>query len=222
MPFDSKINNIIMDFAKMINIKVISDTICPWCYIGKKELDNAISLLSEINFSITYKPFQLDPTMPPQGVNRRKYIERKFGEDTAKEVGLKITEAGIKVGINFNYEKIEITPNTLDSHRLIRWAERENKQTEALDLLFYSYFTEGLNIGDKNILLNLAEKLKLNTQEIKNNLDSDIDRKEIELEEWSYRDLGIAGVPTYIINEDLIVTGSQSSDTFVKLFNRIT
>ena len=107
MPFDSKINNIIMDFAKMINIKVISDTICPWCYIGKKELDNAISLLSEINFSITYKPFQLDPTMPPQGVNRRKYIERKFGEDTAKEVGLKITEAGIKVGINFNYEKMD-------------------------------------------------------------------------------------------------------------------
>ena len=132
MPFDSKIDNIIIDFGKMINIKVISDTICPWCYIGKKELDVAIDSLSEINFTITYKPFQLDPTMPPQGVNRKKYIERKFGEDIAKEVGLRIIEAGNKVGINFNYEKIEITPNTLDSHRLIKWAEKENKQTEAL------------------------------------------------------------------------------------------
>ncbi len=221
MPFDSKIDNIIIDFGKMINIKVISDTICPWCYIGKKELDVAIDSLSEINFTITYKPFQLDPTMPPQGVNRKKYIERKFGEDIAKEVGLRIIEAGSKVGINFNYEKIEITPNTLDSHRLIKWAEKENKQTEALELLFYSYFTEGLNIGDKDTLVNLAEKLELNTKEIKDNLNSEIDRKEIELEEWSYRDLGIAGVPTYIINEDIIVTGSQSSDTFVKLFNRI-
>ena len=109
----------------MINIKVISDTICPWCYIGKKELEKAINKLNNIEFSISYKPFQLDPTMPVNGVDRKSYINRKFGEDTAKEVGNKIKEAGKLVGIDFNYEKIVRTPNTLNSHRILKWAEKD-------------------------------------------------------------------------------------------------
>ena len=137
----------------MINIKVISDTICPWCYIGKKELEKAINKLNNIEFSISYKPFQLDPTMPVNGVDRKSYINRKFGEDTAKDVGNKIKEAGKLVGIDFNYEKIIRTPNTLNSHRILKWAERDNKQNEALELLFYSYFTEGKDIGDNEELI---------------------------------------------------------------------
>ena len=205
----------------MINIKVISDTICPWCYIGKKELEKAINKLNNIEFSISYKPFQLDPTMPVNGVDRKSYINRKFGEDTAKEVGNKIKEAGKLVGIDFNYEKIVRTPNTLNSHRILKWAEKDNKQNEALELLFYSYFTEGKDIGDNEVLIKISKKLNLNSEKIKKDLETDIDIKKIELEEWSYRDLGIAGVPTYIVEDNMIITGSQSSDTFINVFNKI-
>ncbi len=205
----------------MINIKVISDTICPWCYIGKKELEKAIKKLNNIEFSISYKPFQLDPTMPVNGVDRKRYINRKFGEDTAKDVGNKIKEAGKLVGIDFNYEKIARTPNTLNSHRILKWAEKDNKQNETLELLFYSYFTEGKDIGDNEELIKISKKLNLNSEKIKKDLETDIDVKKIELEEWSYRDLGIAGVPTYILEDNMIITGSQSSDTFVNVFNKI-
>jgi len=205
----------------MINIKVISDTICPWCYIGKKQLEKAINKIDNIEFDISYKPFQLDPTMPTDGVDRKRYIDRKFGEDTAKEVGNKIKEAGKLVGIEFNYENITKTPNTLNSHRILKWAEKENKQDEALELLFYSYFTEGRDIGNNEELVKIAKKLGLNPKKIEKNLVSDIDIKEIELEEWSYRDLGIAGVPTYILEDNMIITGSQSSETFVNVFNKI-
>ena len=205
----------------MINIKVISDTICPWCYIGKKQLEKAINKIDNIEFDISYKPFQLDPTMPTDGVDRKRYIDRKFGEDTAKEVGNKIKEAGKLVGIEFNYENITKTPNTLNSHRILKWAEKENKQEEALELLFYSYFTEGRDIGNNEELVKIAKKLGLNPKKIEKNLVSDIDIKEIELEEWSYRDLGIAGVPTYILEDNMIITGSQSSETFVNVFNKI-
>ena len=205
----------------MINIKVISDTICPWCYIGKKQLEKAINKIDNIEFDISYKPFQLDPTMPTDGVDRKRYIDRKFGEDTAKEVGNKIREAGKLVGIEFNYENITKTPNTLNSHRILKWAEKENKQEEALELLFYSYFTEGRDIGNNEELVKIAKKLGLNPKKIEKNLVSDIDIKEIELEEWSYRDLGIAGVPTYILEDNMIITGSQSSETFINVFNKI-
>ena len=205
----------------MINIKVISDTICPWCYIGKKQLEKAINKIDNIEFDISYKPFQLDPTMPTDGVDRKRYIDRKFGEDTAKEVGNKIREAGKIVGIEFNYENITKTPNTLNSHRILKWAEKENKQEEALELLFYSYFTEGRDIGNNEELVKIAKKLGLNPKKIEKNLVSDIDIKEIELEEWSYRDLGIAGVPTYILEDNMIITGSQSSETFINVFNKI-
>ena len=205
----------------MINIKVISDTICPWCYIGKKQLEKAINKIDNIEFDISYKPFQLDPTMPTDGVDRKRYIDRKFGEDTAKEVGNKIREAGKLVGIEFNYENIIKTPNTLNSHRILKWAEKESKQEEALELLFYSYFTEGRDIGNNEELVKIAKKLGLNTKKIEKDLDSDIDIKEIELEEWSYRDLGIAGVPTYILEDNMIITGSQSSETFINVFNKI-
>ena len=205
----------------MINIKVISDTICPWCYIGKKQLEKAINKIDNIEFDISYKPFQLDPTMPTDGVDRKRYIDRKFGEDTAKEVGNKIREAGKIVGIEFNYENIIKTPNTLNSHRILKWAEKESKQEEALELLFYSYFTEGRDIGNNEELVKIAKKLGLNTKKIEKDLDSDIDIKEIELEEWSYRDLGIAGVPTYILEDNMIITGSQSSETFINVFNKI-
>ena len=205
----------------MINIKVISDTICPWCYIGKKQLEKAINKIDNIEFDISYKPFQLDPTMPTGGVDRKRYIDRKFGKDTAKEVGNKIREAGKPVGIEFNYENIIKTPNTLNSHRILKWAEKESKQEEALELLFYSYFTEGIDIGNNEELVKIAKKLGLNPKKIEKNLVSDIDIKEIELEEWSYRDLGIAGVPTYILEDNMIITGSQSSETFVNVFNKI-
>ena len=150
------------------------------------------------------------------------YVMCSYGENRMQmHIFNKLDPCCFSGDLSMNYENIIKTPNTLNSHRILKWAEKESKQEEALELLFYSYFTEGRDIGNNDELVRIAKKLGLNSKKIEKDLDSDIDVKEIELEEWSYRDLGIAGVPTYILENNMIITGSQSSETFVNVFNKI-
>ncbi|MGE3934559.1 MAG: DsbA family oxidoreductase, partial [Rhodospirillaceae bacterium] len=140
-----------------MRIDVIVDTICPWCYIGKRRLDRALQARPHIAVEIGWRPFQLNPDMPPEGRDRRLYLAQKFGGlDRARQRNAAIAEAGAAEHIDFRFNRIDRTPNTINSHRLLLLAGRHGVQTEALDAVFRGYFTDGLDIGDIDVLADLA------------------------------------------------------------------
>ena len=142
-----------------MQIDVISDTVCPWCYIGKRRLERAMKLRPQIQFDVRWRPFQLDPATPAEGVERRAYIERKFGStDKIKPIHNALLEAGRVEGLDFAFEKIARTPNTINSHRLIRWSHSAGVQDAVVERLFHGYFMEGADIGDIECWRNLRLK----------------------------------------------------------------
>ena len=132
-----------------MQIDIVSDTVCPWCFIGKKRLERAMSLRPGVSFDVHWRPYRLDPTIPKEGVDRRAYLKAKFGDSPrTQSMGDVIRAEGSGEGIQFAFEKIERSPNTLDSHRLIRWAGSAAIQNEIVERLFNAYFCEGRNIGE--------------------------------------------------------------------------
>ena len=137
----------------MVKLDILSDPICPWCYIGKANLDRALSKHPDHPFEIEWHPFQLNPTMPAEGMDRREYLETKFGgKENAVRVYSNIAEAAKVAGLNINFEGIKTTPNTINAHRLIHWAGLEGRQTAVVSKLFKAYFVEGRDIGSNDVL----------------------------------------------------------------------
>jgi predicted DsbA family dithiol-disulfide isomerase len=136
-----------------MQIDVISDTICPWCYIGKRRLERAIRLRPQIEFDVRWRPFQLDPATPVEGIDRKTYIERKFGSsDKIKPIHAALLQAGEAEGLAFAFDKIARTPNTINSHRLIRWSHSMGVQDQVVEGLFRAYFMDGADIGQIEVL----------------------------------------------------------------------
>lgn len=205
-----------------ISIDVYSDTICPWCYIGHNKLKNAINNFPKLNFKIVWRPFQLNPDLPSKGMDRNKYLALKFGgKEKAKEVYRSIYDAGIKNNIHFQFEKIIKTPNSFPSHKLLALAYKFNKQTSVLETLFYSYFIEGIDIGDFDQLLIIAKQHEIYNKDTLKYLKSNEDNKNLLLEEAHARELGVKGVPCFIINKEFVLFGAQDKKNFIKLFNKI-
>ena len=141
-----------------MRIDIISDTVCPWCFVGKRRLEQALSMRPELNPTITWHPFQLNPEMPAEGVDRKTYLDSKFGgPEGAERVYGVIREAGAAEDIAFNFDAIAVTPNSIDSHRVIHWADGDNKQDAVVEALFRGYFLEGANIGDPKVLADTAD-----------------------------------------------------------------
>ena len=144
--------------AEPVTIDVISDVVCPWCYLGKRRLARAIGLLPEIQFVVRWRPFRLDPTIPPEGVAREDYLTAKFGSiEALDESHRQLTERGREEGIDYRFDRITRSPNTVDAHRLVRWAGAEGVQDDMVERLFAAYFSEGLDIGDPAVLAALSE-----------------------------------------------------------------
>jgi predicted DsbA family dithiol-disulfide isomerase len=163
-----------------MRIDIISDTVCPWCYVGKRKLERALELFLEQNpkvpVEIEWRPFQLDPTTPKEGVDRREHIKRKFGEGPQiKAVGERIAQMGAEEGIAFAFDKIERSPNTLDSHRLIHWSGGAGCQDTVVTALFKAYFEEGRDIGDRQVLVDVAQKAGMDGDLVKELLERDAD-----------------------------------------------
>ena len=207
----------------MIELDIFSDTICPWCYIGKKRLEKAIKNHSHLEIKQTWRPFQLNPGMQPDGMDRQEYLVSKFGSfDAAKTIYDNIYEEGKKEGIEFNFDSIEVTPNSFNSHRLLALAYKQNIQEEVLDDLFQAYFIRGEDIGNPNTLLNIAVSHSINVDEFKKYLS---DRENIEPlanEEIQARKMGINSVPTFIVNKQIVVNGAQTSENFELIFQKLT
>ena len=206
----------------MIELDIFSDTVCPWCYIGKKRLEKAISNHKDIKFKQTWRPFQLNPGMQPDGMDRQEYLISKFGSaDAAKTIYDNIYDEGIVEGINFNFDSIMTTPNSFNSHRLLALAYKQGVQENVLDNLFESYFLNGEDIGDPNVLLDIAIKHNIGAEDFKSYLSDQDNIEPLANEEIQARKMGINSVPTFIINKQIVINGAQTSENFEIIFQKL-
>ena len=206
----------------MIKLDIFSDTICPWCYIGKKRLDRAIKKFNTEEFMITWRPFQLNPNMQADGMDRTEYLVSKFGsEDAAKTIYDNIFEEGEKEEIYFQFDDIKITPNSFNSHRLLALAYQKKIQDRMIEDIFQSYFIRGEDIGDPTVLLDIAIKHKIDEDEFKNYLMNKENIEPLANEEIQARKMGINSVPTFIVNQQIVINGAQSVDNFELIFTKL-
>jgi predicted DsbA family dithiol-disulfide isomerase len=202
-------------------IDVVSDTVCPWCYIGKRRLARAIAMRSEIDFKIHWRPYRLDPSVPNEGVDRRAYLKTKFGDSPrVQSMGEAIRTEGSREGISFAFEKIDRSPNTLNSHRLIRWAASAGRQDEVVERLFGAYFVEGRDIGNKAILVEVASDSGLDAKLVAELLDEDADKVLIEREDALAHEMGISGVPTFIFDNRYMLSGAREPEVLVRVIDK--
>lgn len=206
-----------------ISLDIISDPICPWCLIGKTRLEQAFAERPNHPFAVVWRPFQLNPEMPPGGMDRRAYLERKFGgPDGAGRVYGAIEETAKAEGLDVRFDLIARTPNTLDAHRLIRWAAPGPQQDAAVDALFDRYFFKGADIGAASVLAEIAGEIGLDAEAVAAALASDADREAVQHEDQTARRAGVGGAPTFLINGKHVVSGAQDAALWVRVIDELT
>ena len=205
-----------------LKIDIVSDVVCPWCVIGFRNLKKAMhELQTELNFEISWKPYELHPEIPQEGYDKKLYMQQKFGSSSGRSPYNEITKIGESVGFEFNFSKTERIPNTFMAHRLLWKAEQCDLQTELSEALFEAYFSDGLNIGSKQILAQISESVGMDKKEIINFLDSKEGGQEIADLEMNFIEKSIGAVPTYFINDKYIIQGGQEPETFVSFLRKI-
>jgi predicted DsbA family dithiol-disulfide isomerase len=201
----------------LLTIDIVSDVVCPWCYVGKKRLEAALRQMPERKIAIFWRPFQLDPTIPKEGIPRRTYLERKFGgPEKIAQLHAPLIEIGKVEGIPFAFDKITRSPNTLDAHRLIRWAHEAGKQNEMVSRLFALYFTEGGDIGNREVLLKAAVEVGLDGALVAQLLATEADLDPVIAEINGAGKMGITGVPTFIFASRFAISGAHPPETLKK------
>jgi len=204
----------------MINIDVISDTVCPWCFIGKRRLEKALADRPDYLFQINWRPFQLNPDLPKDGMSRAQYLALKFGsDDRASKIYQTVHMAALEEGLDIQFNGMNNQPNTLSSHRLIRWAGTAGVQNEVVELLFQEYFFNGRDIGDADTLASVAAKAGMDRDLVHELVLSGADEKLVADEEVVARRMGIAGVPCFVIDSKYAVSGAQDSAVLVNIFD---
>ena len=204
----------------MIHVDIISDTVCPWCYIGKRRFEQAVALRPNYEFQVGWRPFQLNPEIPPQGLSRRDYLHVKFGGvDRANRVYEAVSAAGAEVGLNFNFETIPHQPNTFDSHRLVRWSETAGVQEAVVEKLFTSYFIDEVDIGDQEALVGVADACGMDGNLVRDLFRQDADRDLVMAEEGVARRMGINGVPCYVVDHKYAISGAQDPSVLTHVFD---
>lgn len=206
-----------------LSIEVISDGICPWCFVGKRRLEKALKALEgRYETHIIWRPFQLNPNMPKEGMERRTYRTGKFGSwEKSQALDAQVAAVGATEGISFAFDRIQRTPNTFDSHRLIWLAQYEGIQDAVVEALFRSYFTQGLNIGDRRVLIHIASTIGLPSLQVEHFLESNDGVAQVQREEAEVYQLGISGVPFLMLNKKYRISGAQSPDTLMAAFNQV-
>jgi predicted DsbA family dithiol-disulfide isomerase len=207
----------------MIKLDILSDPICPWCFIGKARLDQALINHPDHPFTIEWHPFQLNPTMPAGGMDRREYLETKFGgRANALKVYGAIAEAAEESGLEIDFAAIKRTPNTLDAHRLIHWAGIEGRQTAVVTALFKAYFQEGKDIEDPATLRAIAEGAEMDGDMIARLLASEADRADIIARDTHARQRGVNSVPTFIVANTHVVPGAQPPELWEQVIAELS
>lgn len=208
-----------------VNVDIVSDVMCPWCYVGKKRLEAALKELpQDVDVDVRWRPYQLDPTLPKEGKDRKQYLSEKFGgSERAKQIYDAILDAGRQENIPFDFDAIAVSPNTLDAHRIIRWAASEapGVQDRLVDILFRAFFIEGRNIGDNTVLLDAAKEAGMDRAITESLLSGTADCLEVEQEIEVARKMGVTGVPCFIIDNKYAVMGAQSSDVLSNAISEV-
>ena len=205
-----------------LRVDVVSDVMCPWCLIGKRRLEEALER-TDVAVEVRWRPFQLDPTLPPEGRDRREYLERKFGgPERAAAIYARIEEAGRDEGIDFAFDRIAVSPNTLDAHRTIRWAASagEGVQERLVERLFTLFFLEGGHIGDRDTLADAAAEAGMDRLIVRDLLDTDRDVEVVRAEIAQAQAMGVTGVPCFVIDNRYAVTGAESAAHLAAAFEQ--
>jgi predicted DsbA family dithiol-disulfide isomerase len=206
--------------AKTIRIEIYSDLICPWCYIGQHRLHAGLKLLGGgFRSDIIWRPFQLNPDMPKQGMDRKAYRRLKFGSwERSQALDSGVAATGESLGLEFNYDRVRVTPNTLAGHRLLWWARAQDRQDALAMALFFAYFTEGKDIGQAEVLAETAAVVGLDPLKAVTFLESEEGLQEVAEEEAAARRSGLNGVPFFIINDTPAFSGAQKPQAFLEAF----
>lgn len=202
----------------MITLDIFSDPVCPWCMIGKANLERALGQIGEHTFKIEWHPFQLNPDMPKGGLDRRDFLEAKFGgQMEAVKAYAAVQKAAEAVGLEINYEKMDRQPNTLDAHRLIHWAGLEGVQTQVVDLLFKGFFRDGRDLGDRATLADIAAEAGMDREATLRLLESKADADDIAARDRDARQKGVKAVPTFLVARRYVVEGAQPPELWLQV-----
>lgn len=206
-----------------IKVDIVSDVVCPWCYIGKRRIEKAMHTLADkYDFEVEYHPFELNPNMPAEGVDQKRYLSDKFGGEARYEkLTAQTTAAAAREGLNFDFSKQKISPNTRDAHRIIQYARQEARQPQVKEAFMKAYFEDGIDLTKKENLVAVAAGAGLSAQNVEKLLSTHDGLAEVEFAEQELQKLGISGVPFYIINNKYGVSGAQASETFIDVFENM-
>lgn len=206
-----------------IQIDIVSDVVCPWCYIGKRRLEKAMSELSDqFQFEVRYKPFELNPQMPKEGSNQLNYLVNKFGSrERYDNITRHVAQVAAEEGLKFNFEIQSVSPNTLDAHRLLWLADQEGVQPAVKEALMKAYFEVGKNLADRNVLLAVVVEAGLERKKAEEVLNTNLFVREVKDAESQNLQRGVSGVPFFIINNQYGISGAQSPEVFVSALKEI-
>lgn len=213
-----------MSDSQSVTVDVVSDVVCPWCYLGQKRLDRAIAATPEIDVAVNWRPYQLDPTIPHGGVDRQQYMLAKFGDPARiAQIHQRLVDLGAAEGIDFAFEAIRIAPNTLDAHRLIRWAGTagDGVQDRLVRGLFRLNFEEGANIGDLAVLADAAAEAGMDDAVVRTLLPSGADVEAVKTEIATASRMGITGVPCFLLEGRYAVMGAQDAEVIADAIRRV-
>lgn len=213
-----------MSAENSITVDVVSDVVCPWCFIGQKRLDKAIAAVSDVDVHVRWRPFQLDPTIPAGGMDRRQYMLGKFGtEERIHQMHARIEPLGEAEDIHFAFDAIKVAPNTLDAHRVIRWAGAagEDVQNRLVRRLFQLNFEEGVNIGDHAVLVEAAREAGMDASVVETLLPTDADAEAVRNEIATASRMGITGVPCFLLEGKYAVMGAQEADAIADAIRQV-
>ena len=205
-----------------MRIDIFADPVCPWCYIGKKRLERAVAMRPELDITTVWRPFQLNPDMPREGMDSETYFAAKFGGSSQmSERRMMVKQIGDSLGIDFRFDKIKHEPNTLDAHRLLRFALARGKGNEVAERLFRTHFTRAKDIGDRAVLVEIAAAVGIDPDEARTFLDSGEAEDVVLAEEQEARRIGINAVPCYIFERQYAVSGAQEPEFFLPVFDLV-
>jgi predicted DsbA family dithiol-disulfide isomerase len=212
-----------MDAIKPLQIDIVSDVVCPWCYIGKRRIENALALASDVPVHVNWRPFFLNPWIPREGIDRATYLETKFGSvDAYTGIAQRVVAAANDEGLSYRPETVKRQPNTIDCHRLIHWADAAGKAAEVKQRLMELYFRDGGDLTQSETLVQAAADVGLDADDIRRRLASDEDVERISADAKEAADKGISGVPTFVFAGKYAVSGAQDAAKLARAIRQVS